>query len=114
MNSDNGHFEKVCQQLRFFVERRKWELTEKEEDRHKRFDIRWRSHSSNVNIYLNGKVIVQGSPTKLKDYLDKWKAAIDAIKNDALLTEQPLPFELETFPTRPTKVSKDSEIVSSQ
>jgi len=91
----NSYQEKVYTQARFFIERQGWEFTEKEEPHAKRFDLRYGRMNCIVKIYSTGTIQIQGSASRLKETLEKLKAAIES---NEVLADELLPFEIEAFP----------------
>ena len=93
----SSYSDKVCGQIRSFVKRHGWELSEKDEDGARRFDVRHGKSRAVVKVYYStGTILVQASPiSKLKEPLERLKQAIE---DDSVPIGDALPFEIEAFP----------------
>jgi len=87
--------EKILSQVRSFIGRQGWEVTEHDEAHAKRFDIKYGKSSCTAKVYSKGTVQIQGADSKLKETLGQLKKAIE---NDEVLADELLPFEIEAFP----------------
>lgn len=92
----NSYQDKVCEQIRSYIQRQMWEIDEAIEFNAVRFNIRYGKSTAVVKVYnTTGTIQIQASPAStLKDPLEKLKKAIE---NDQVLPDE-LPFEIESFP----------------
>ncbi len=106
------HQEKLCQQVRAFLERQHITFDEKEEPqangKPKRFDAQYGRHNCVVKVFLTRKILVQGTESPLSKSLVQMKEALEGA--DVVLGT-PLPFEIESFPQRLIDIGADAVIV---
>jgi len=81
-------------QIKSYIERNKWPLSDKLEGNTNRIDVQHGKNTCVVKVYSTGTIQVQGVDSKLKEALVKAK---EAIENEEAIGEM-LPFEIEKFP----------------
>lgn len=82
------------EQMRLFAQNNNFQIEEKEENGYKRMEIKKGSKTCVITVYANGKLLIQGKDSKLKETLWKLKKIIENGEN----TEEMLPFDIKDFP----------------